>query len=401
MLKFDVIVVGAGPAGSHVAWLLARQGWKVALLDRERFPRDKVCGGGLSRKAIQLLPFDLAPVIHARVNAVSLKFASTGEIGFDAGTMAGCTVLRREFDSFLLEHAVAAGVHFFPGTPALRVEAGPESVCVHSTDRTFQGAWLLGADGVGSRVRRQVFGPNGVRYAPAVEMLLEPDPATLERYQSRALLDMGGMPGGYGWVFPKRDHLNVGVFSIFGGRGIGGALDAFVAHDPALARARVRARTGHNIPVSSLRECERGRVWLLGDAAGFVESLFGEGIYFALRSATLAARCFGEAGRPPQPGDYSRLVRRRLLPEFRAARLLSRAFFSWPRFAYRQITANPRALGWFAGVVTGEVSYRQCLGRSLAALPWWLLAGCFQRGTSGTCRAQQTMGWRINSDSGN
>ena len=372
-LKFDVLVVGAGPAGSFAARLLARQGRRVALLDRENFPRDKVCGGGLSRKTIELLPFDLAPIIHAHVRAVSLRFAGREGLELDAGAGAGCTVVRREFDSFLVAQALEAGVHFFPSTPALRIETGADCVRVTSPRGIFHGDWVLGADGVGSRVRRQIFGPNGVRYVPAIEVLVEPDAATMEHFSARALLDMGGMTQGYGWIFPKRDHLNAGVFSIFGGRGIRADLAAFIAHDHALARAKILARAGHNIPVASLRECERGRVWLLGDAAGFADSMFGEGIFYALRSATLAARCFAQSSGEPSRGDYTRLVRRYLLGEFRAAQVLGRAFFRWPRFAYRRVTASARMLGWFSGLITGEVSYRQCLSRSLFTAPWWLL----------------------------
>jgi flavin-dependent dehydrogenase len=214
-----------------------------------------------------------------------------------------------------------------------------------------------------------------VEYAPALEALVEAPAAVVERFADRVLLELGGVTGGYGWIFGKRDHLNVGVYSTRARAGIRGALDAFMARHPALAsRTRVR-RLGHPIPV---RNCagafERGRVWLLGDAAGLAEAVLGEGIYFALKSAEIAAHALAAASGTPRPGDYARGVQRELVPELAAAEHLARACYARPRFAFEHIGRNRQASRLFLRLVTGEVGYRECLLKALAGAPLWALA---------------------------
>jgi flavin-dependent dehydrogenase len=195
----------------------------------------------------------------------------------------------------------------------------------------------------------------------------------LARFADRALLDVGGMPRGYGWIFGKRDHLNAGVYSPFGAAGIRAQLAAFLARHPGLARhGRVRY-LGHPIPVrNAQRAFERGRVWLLGDAAGLAEAVLGEGIYFALRSATLAAGSFFDADGAPGEGDYTRRLRRAMLAELAAAERLARLCHAHQRFVFERIARSPYASGLFLGLVTGEVGYRECLAKALATMPGWL-----------------------------
>ena len=112
MTTYDAIVVGAGPAGSFLSYLLARTGRRVALLDRERFPREKVCGGGISRKSILLLEFDISRVAHRWTTGALLTFQNQTTVVKDLPCAVGCTTLRCEFDQMLLTRACEAGVHF-------------------------------------------------------------------------------------------------------------------------------------------------------------------------------------------------------------------------------------------------------------------------------------------------
>lgn len=370
----DVVICGAGPAGAHAARLLAVQGLDVALFDRASFPREKPCGGAVSRKALALLGAEIDPVVERRVTGAWIAFRGR-TVARDADDAVAAMTRRAALDTLLVERAVRDGAHFFPGHAFERVEARGDHVRVVTTGGAFAARLLLAADGVASAVRRAVFGRGVVEYAPALEALVDVPAATVERFAERVLLELGGVAGGYGWIFGKRDHLNVGVYSTRAGAGLRGALEAFMARHPALAaRTRVR-RLGHPIPGRNRAGAfERGRVWLLGDAAGLAEALLGEGIYFALKSAQIAAGVFAAAGGAPRPGDYAREVKRALVPELAAAERLARACYARPRFAFEHIGRNAGASRLFLGLVTGEVGYRECLLKGLAAAPLWVLA---------------------------
>jgi geranylgeranyl reductase family protein len=370
----DVVICGAGPAGSYAAFLLARQGLDVALFDMATFPREKPCGGAVSRKALELVDLDLDPVVQRRVTGAWLVFGGRA-VRHDAGGLVAAMTERAELDAFLVERAQSAGAQFFPGTALRDVTVRADDVSIATSAGELRARYLLGADGVASAVRTRVFGRNAVEYAPAVEALVYAPPDIVARFADRVLLEVGGMPHGYGWVFGKRDHLNVGVFSTRGAAGIRTQLAAFRARHPVLERYTRIRHLGHPIPVRTAAEVERGRVWLLGDAAGLAESVLGEGIYFALKSGQIAARAFAASRGVPRAGEYAGLVRREVQPELTAARRLARACYARPGFAFERIARNPRASRLFLGVVTGEVGYRECLVRALATLPAWTLAG--------------------------
>ncbi len=295
--RCDALIVGAGPAGAYLGYLLARQGVDVVIIDKQQFPRDKVCGGGVSRKAIDLLDFDFGAVVQGSIRGAVLTYRNRMATVKDIEPSAGCTVLRSEFDQLLLDKACAEGARFLPATAFVDATDAADSVNV-STDRgEFRCRRLFAADGAGSVVRDRVFGKHLVRYVPSLEALVYLDEEALARFEQRAVFDFGCMPSGYGWIFPKRDHANVGVYSPFAGRALRSHLEAFIGRYDALRNSvRVDYR-GSIILLRNLRdEYQRGRVSLLGDAAGFAEAVFGEGIYFALKSATLAARAVAERG---------------------------------------------------------------------------------------------------------
>jgi geranylgeranyl reductase family protein len=368
---FDALIVGAGPAGSYLAYLLAQAGRSVAIIDKASFPRDKVCGGGVSRKALDLLGFDITPVVQKIITGAYLAYRNEALTIKDITPAVGCTVLRSEFDNLLLQRARAAGAQFSAATRFIDVAHDASAVTLHTSDGPLRGRFLFAADGVGSAVRSKVFGKHLVHYVPALEALVHLDDQRMGVFAERALFDFAGMTRGYGWIFPKRDHLNVGVYSPFGGNGLRAELDRFMARYSLLASPTAIDYQGYAIPVRNQRgEFERDRIWLIGDAAGFAESVFGEGIYFALRSAGLAAQALLLAD--GRPNSYSTLVRRELLPELRASRWIGSTLFRFQRFAFHHLVANPRVNGYFAGLISGDVGYRECMLRTATSLPRWL-----------------------------
>src|SRR4029450_9360465 len=207
---YDAIVVGAGPAGTHLAYLLACAGRRVALLDKQRFPRDKVCGGGLSRKSIALLDVDLAPVVHNWITGAFLTFQNRAATTKDLNLAAGCTVLRREFDQMLLKRACEAGAHFFGEATFLELHERGTGVIARTSGGDVAGRRLFAAARRGSAVRSKVFGRRVVKYVPVLEALVDVPDAALKSFKDRAVFDFGGMPRGYGWVFPEGEHVKGG-----------------------------------------------------------------------------------------------------------------------------------------------------------------------------------------------
>lgn len=370
---YDAIVVGAGPAGAHLAYLLARAGKRVALLDKQRFPREKVCGGGLSRKSVALLDLDLAAVAHHWIRGAFLTFQNRATVIKDLRSAVGCTVLRSDFDQALLTRACEAGAQYFGETTFFDLRESGAGVAARTSRGELRGRRLFAADGVGSAVRAKVFGRRLVSYVPALEALVDVPESALSAFRDRVVFDFGGMRRGYAWIFPKRDHLNVGVYSPFGGSALRRQLDSFMDCYPALRPRRSIEYRGYAIALRNEAQLfERGPVALLGDAAGLAECLFGEGIYFALKSAALAAQAEIARDRGANATSYTQLLRSELLPELRAARLLAKGLYRFQNYAFRHAVCDDRINRLFAGVISGDVGYRECLRKTVLAAPRWM-----------------------------
>jgi geranylgeranyl reductase family protein len=369
------LIVGAGPAGSFLGYLLARAGFRVTIIDKATFPRDKVCGGGLSNKTVELLPFDIHPVVQRRVTGAYLTYKNRDTVVKDMGERSGIAVLRSEFDHFLLQKAIDAGSRFHDNTPFVRMDGTGDCVTVATGRGEFRARYLVGADGVFSRVRQSVFGRDLVSYVPAVEALVSVSPDKFARIGNRVLFDFGGMPRGYGWIFPKADHLNVGVFSIFPARSIRADLARFMTRYDILDRPISVRHLGFAIPLKNRRrEFERDNVILLGDAAGFAESFYGEGIYFALRSSLAAAEAFAAAFDRPSDRAYSHLVARCIQPELTYSALNARMFFRAQKLAFSSMVRNEHVNDYYAELVAGRVSHRECFYKTLLTSPFWLFS---------------------------
>ena len=158
----------------------------------------------------------------------------------------------------------------------------------------------------------------------------------------------------------------MGVYAIGGAGGLRDALHRFMARYETLADPRNIEYRGYAIPVLPARRLEKGPLWLVGDAAGTAECLFGEGIFYALKCAELAARAMASGG---APGSYDRLMRAELLPELAAARRIALPIYRWQRLAWRHVVKNARLNDLFAGLMSGRSDYRQCWGALLGRLP--------------------------------
>jgi geranylgeranyl reductase family protein len=379
MERFDVAVIGAGPAGSRAAWRLARAGARVAILDGSH-PREKPCGGGVTGRALEMVrdALDGAALGEAVIRGASFENGSRAvRVTFEdtPSTHPDLVVASRAlFDAALLSAARSAGArHIAARVTELAREAGEWRVVTR--DCAVRTRWLLGADGANSLVRRKVSQPfaradlsiatgfyvRGVS-SPDIAIAFETDPP------------------GYLWSFPRRDHLAVGVCAQADESSTASLLplaSRWIARNVAGSSDLER----YSWPIPSLREATARREvpagpgWmLLGDAAGMVDPITREGIFFALLSADFAANCLLEPGTDPAV-RYAARMRTTIYDELvRAARLKAR-FFS-PRFTALLV----RALQTSAGVrrvmidlVAGRQPYRGLRRRLLATMELQLM----------------------------
>ncbi|MGB6132339.1 MAG: geranylgeranyl reductase family protein [Acidobacteriaceae bacterium] len=287
MERWDAIVVGAGPAGCAAAYDLAAAGRSVALLDRAAFPRHKACAGGLTRKTLRTLRYSVAPVTREIVSAIVVE-KSRGEAATLKSRNPVCAMtVRQELDAFCLDKTRAAGAEFFRIGALEGIEAGADGVVVRTAGQEFHGKFAIGADGVHSRVRQLLYSeaPPWLRRGFALEAEVR-DGAD---ENTGVIFDLGSVRRGYAWVFPKRDHVNVGLYT----ESTGEKLDRerllrWVRE--RFGAARTENITGQYLGFGAEQAPppER-RVFLAGDAGGFADPLTGEGIYGAIASGQAAA----------------------------------------------------------------------------------------------------------------
>jgi geranylgeranyl reductase family protein len=358
-MAYDAIVVGAGPAGSTAARLLAREGASVLLLDRARFPRDKPCGGGVTLRAASCQDVDLSPVIERTVTGARFSLR-LGE-AFDRRFEAPLTYMtqRRRLDAHLAAAAAEAGAHFHDGEPVREIGING-GVTVRTDGASYTARALIGADGANGVVARALFAGRKMEEAVAFEGNVPYPEGVPEDWREVVALDLGGLAGGYGWVFPKGDHLNVGVgawkYAAFTLRPKLAGLCRRYGFDPqALDNLR-----GHHLPVRLPGAAiARGPVALAGDAAGLVDPLSGEGIHMAFESGRLAARASLKllAGETPDLTLYERAVDRRLQPELTVARKLQELFHFAPPPYVAAMRRSEKFWRFFCHLIRGELTY--------------------------------------------
>jgi geranylgeranyl reductase family protein len=335
--RYDVIVVGAGPAGSTCAYRLASAGASVLLVDRARFPRDKPCGGGVTGRAARLLPFSLAPVVEDTVTSVRmrLRYGSWFERGKGAPLVLMTQRLR--LDAYLVERAVSAGAELREGIKVESVQTNDRGVDVTAGDERLRAAAVVGADGVNGICARSL----GLGGNQAVGVALEgnvPFERLGEGYRGRAVLELGVVPGGYGWVFPKGDHANVGI----GGwereaPGLRGHLSALCAAHGVDVEDLEGVR-GYRLPLRSPRSTlARGRAAVIGDAAGLVDPVSGDGMFEAFLSGELAAEATLDllAGEAESLEPYGERLTRQLGTHLWASWGVKAALDRFPRTTFR------------------------------------------------------------------
>lgn len=294
MPDYDVIIVGAGPSGCAAAYDLAVAGKSVLLLDRHHFPRVKPCAGALTIKTIKALRYRVDPVVRTVATSIRATRDLTDATKLRSRHPIAIMTVRAEFDDFCLRKTIAAGAEFRVIDDVLALEEHDSHVLLRTRDAELRANFLIGADGVNSKVRLLLGDQSWFRRALAIEAHapLHPEAQPME-------LDFGVVDRGYAWSFHKGDHLNVGLYTEATGVKLTRPMLADYLRRK-FGREDYSHFVGHYLGIGGLHyRPTHQRIFLVGDAAGMTDPLSGEGICNAVKSGQAAAQSILQAATEP------------------------------------------------------------------------------------------------------
>lgn len=380
----EVAIVGAGPSGAWTATRLASHGVRVVLIDPSH-PREKPCGGGVTGRALRIVE-PLLPEVFRGVRIRAARFLDSAArtsalVPLEPDASALTIVSRAQFDGHLYEAARKAGadVHASRVTDVVRNRRGVRVDCADGA--SFVARFLVGADGANSLVRRRVtaaFRRDQLSIATGF--------FAYGATSDEIVIELTANPPGYIWSFPRPDHLAIGICTGADAGVTAGALRAIVRRwiEATGVGTDVRLEP-YSWPIPSLVAADfqtleiSGPNWLtVGDAAGLVDPLTREGIFFALQSAEFAAEALSSSDGPHL---FAERVRDEIGAELARAARLKTAFFrpQFTRLLMEALSSSEGVRRVMADLVAGTQTYRGLKWRLLQTLEfgfaWRLLSG--------------------------
>jgi geranylgeranyl reductase family protein len=390
--KFDVLIVGAGPAGATAAQCLASSGLKIALFDKAVFPRKKVCGDGLTHDVIKQLGL-ISPALHEafirdvpKAPCYGVEFIAPDHsrlhvpfvIQGENRPIYICS--RTDFDNFMLSRLRGLeNVRIFEGIDCLKITTSSDGVTMDTSSGSIEGKIILGADGINSFVARQMEVPRLPREYLCVSLRtyyrgLEPT----RKGNSIEIYLLDGILPGYLWIF----HLPGGIANV----GMGMMAEVvnrkkinlpelfrqILSSEPLKSRLKggepIEAVKGYNLPLGGTRRSISGERFLLaGDAASLVDPISGEGVGNAIRSGRIAAAHILDCFRADDFSAkfnlrYDKEIYRRMLPEHKLHERMRRLFRNTPMAQF--------FLGSVARFPKMEAALHNALMEMNAQKPW-------------------------------
>jgi len=328
---YDAIVVGAGPSGCTAAHYLVAENMDILLLDKSMFPRHKPCAGGITMKTLKHLPIDIDHLVQHTAKKMKFSFDNKKTVSLQHNTGSCVMVIRDEFDNFFFEETLKKKVGFKKINKISSIDKKEDFLELDIDGQRYFTKFLIGADGANSNIRKLTENTRHNHPVSAYEGIVDRDPKV------KAVTEFIFNDSGYAWIFPKSDHLNVGIGNL-----ISNARTKKRNKDDLYDFVRERFNgkdikniTAFPIGTEGIKYRSRDNIFLVGDSAGLAETLLGEGIYNAVLSGKYAAKSIIEACAKKSDANeiYNKFLEK-LTTELSIYQKGSKLLYGFPRISY-------------------------------------------------------------------
>jgi len=367
MTNYDAIVIGAGPAGATAAAILADGDINTLLIEKNKLPRPKICGGAVSKRALLLLESAdiLLPELKTFKKCRSMQLGTfdfdsvehLATINFDDD--AAHLTDRAEFDYALVQNAISKGAELKQNSKVTNIKKEHSQFIVQGDDFSARSKYLLCADGVNG-TSATLLGLRDKWNNDEVELCIESTITNYEPPPSPLNFYFGGVKRGYAWFFDKGNHASIGTGTVLkSASNLRRLFDSFVKHSGYTSSAENLKINAWLIPATGglSRDFAKGNALLLGDAAGLVDPFLGEGISYAIQSGKIAAYCIANNN----PGDYRKRIEEEITNDFKYARILVRIVKLDPKRSVKLLAKDNGIARDYAKIVSGDSTYREFL----------------------------------------
>lgn len=375
---YDLIIIGGGPSGSAAGRLAGKLGLKTLLIEKEVFPRYKPCGGAFSEQAMSYLDFNIPQHIHEKdIYGARIHFRDQ-VIEKHKEYRIATLVSRDVLDNYLLEKAKETKIEIKMGEKVIDYKENHDYVSVYTNNDTYKAKFVIVAEGSQGKLKNKIRKRDKKNeYAISVVTEIEQDNETIDKYIYNAIdIHFGVVNMGYGWIFPHEKYYSVGIGGL-----------AKDLHNPKKMMMDFLKSNGfdgnyklnvHLIPAGGIkRNITSSRVVLSGDAAGFVDSFYGEGIAYAIRSGQVAVEVISDIllskNKPSSLKNYESICEREFSDNLKYSLLLSKMMHRFPKIFFKILTSNEDVIDKFIEVTALKRTYKSYIKWLIPRIPKYLL----------------------------
>ncbi len=331
MKHFDVAIIGSGPSGASTAFHLAKKGISTVIIEKEKLPRYKTCGGGFVFRGRKNMPFDISNVIEREFNTVDIFLGKKLHFQTVRKDPTITMIMRDSFDNLIVEEAKKLGVTLLENNKLTAITFKDKKAYLTTSETEISASFVIAADGALSPTAKMAGWDKETRkLIPALEYEVEVPEEDFNRLKDEVRFDIDAIPYGYAWNFPKKNHLSVGVASTKKAK-----INLKKYYQEYLKTIGIttilkESQHGFQIPIAPRTDgFVKNNVFLIGDAAGFADPITAEGISNAIYSGVLVAEAISESNLHLEKAKelYLEKLEAKLLPEIKTGLWLAKWFY--------------------------------------------------------------------------